>query len=75
MFNRLLRESGTRRVRPYYLAVVSTGLGRYDEAFTWLEQVLSERQIGALSVNVEPELAPLRADPRFQDLRRRAGLN
>jgi cytochrome c-type biogenesis protein CcmH/NrfG len=74
IFDRLVRASDTRRVPPYYLAVVSAGLGRNDEAFRWLEQVLSERHISALSLNVEPELSSLRSDPRFPDLRRRAGL-
>jgi len=37
--------------------------------------VLSERHIGALSLGVEPELVSLRSDPRFQDLRRKVGLN
>jgi TolB-like protein/Tfp pilus assembly protein PilF len=75
IFERLMRESGTRRVPPYYLAVLCAGLGRPDDAFHWLDQVLRERHIGALSLAVEPELASLRSDPRFQDLRRRVGLN
>lgn len=74
IFDRLVRESGARRVPPYYMAIVSAGLDRRDEAFRWLEQTLSERHISALSVNVEPELSSLRSDPRFPDLRRRAGL-
>jgi TolB-like protein/Tfp pilus assembly protein PilF len=75
IFARLMRESSTRRVPPYYLAVLSAGLDRPDAAFEWLDQVLRERHIGALSLGVEPELASLRSDPRFQDLRRRVGLN
>jgi tetratricopeptide (TPR) repeat protein len=75
IFARLMHESATRRVPPYYLAVLSAGLDRPDDAFRWLDQVLSERHIGALSLGVEPELASLRSDPRFQDLRRRVGLN
>jgi serine/threonine-protein kinase len=71
---RLTQETATRRVPPYYFAVLSAGLGRQDEAFRWLDQVVNERHIGALSVDVEPELASLRSDPRFQDFRRRAGL-
>jgi len=74
IFERLMRESATRRVPPYYLAVLCAGLDRPDDAFHWLDQVLRERHIGALSLGVEPELASLRSDPRFQDLRRRVGL-
>jgi hypothetical protein len=70
-----MAESGTRRVPPYYLAVLSAGLGRRDDAFRWLDQVLRERHIGALSMAVEPELASLRSDPRFQELRRQVGFN
>jgi hypothetical protein len=36
--------------------------------------VLRERHFGALSLDVEPELASLRTDARFPDFRRRAGL-
>ena len=59
IFGRLMRESATRRVPPYYLAVLSAGLDRPDEAFRWLDQ-LSERHISALSLGVEPEIASLR---------------
>jgi TolB-like protein/Flp pilus assembly protein TadD len=70
----LTRETATRRVPPYYLAVICAGLGRRDEAFRWLDAVLRERHFGALSLDVEPELASLRTDARFPDFRRRAGL-
>jgi hypothetical protein len=39
-----------------------------------LDQTLAEHHVGALLLNVQPELAPLRTDARFQDLQRRAGL-
>jgi tetratricopeptide (TPR) repeat protein len=75
VYSRLLRESSERRVASYYLAVMSVGLDRRDDVLRWLEEVLRERHVGGLSFAVEPEFASLRGDPRFQNLRRRAGLN
>lgn len=74
ILGRLEGEAKTRRVAPYYLALVETGLGRNERALQYLEQVVAERHLGAISLNVDPEFDPLRPDPRFADLLHRIGL-
>jgi TolB-like protein/DNA-binding winged helix-turn-helix (wHTH) protein len=65
------------------LAAIYTALGDNDEAFRWLEEAYKSRfswlpwdhipgPSGTVSAN--DLFAPLRADPRFQDLGRRIGL-
>jgi serine/threonine-protein kinase len=60
-----LRESKTRYVSSYALALVQTGLADRDEAFAWLRRARNERAWGMAFANVEADLDPLRLDPRF----------
>ncbi len=65
------------------LAAIYTELGDHDEAFRWLEEAYRSR-LSWLPwdhvhgppgvVSAIDMFAPLRADPRFQDLRRRIGV-
>jgi eukaryotic-like serine/threonine-protein kinase len=62
-------------VSPYQIALICVGLGQKDEAFAWLDRALNEH-IGIVhDLKLAPRLDPLRGDPRFQDLLRRAGLS
>ncbi len=61
-------------VSPYQLAVIYVAMGDTALAFEWLEKALVEKSYWIIYLNVDPALDPLRADPRFDDLRRRAGL-
>jgi eukaryotic-like serine/threonine-protein kinase len=70
----LLARSTAEYVPAFGVATVYAGLGAADEAFAWLEKAYEERSSWLLSLKVEPMLAGLRADPRFQDLVRRVGL-
>jgi TolB-like protein/predicted Zn-dependent protease len=63
-----------RYVPAYHFALVHIGLGQRDEAFAWLERAYEERSDQLAYLGVEPLLDPLRADPRFEVLRRRLGL-
>jgi eukaryotic-like serine/threonine-protein kinase len=61
-------------VSAYYFAVVHLGLGRPEEALKWLEKAYEERAGFIVYLKVEPLFDALRADARFEDLLRRAGL-
>src|SRR5262249_3266019 len=61
-------------VPPYDLAMIYTGLGETEQAFAWLEKAYADRSTEMIYFKVEPMLAPLRSDPRYQDLLRRMGL-
>ena len=49
-------------------------LGQPEAAMAWLERSFADREVNLAQINCDPEYAPLRADPRYQDLRRRMGL-
>jgi tetratricopeptide (TPR) repeat protein len=58
----------------YAMAIVDAGLGKRDEAISWLQQVYAERHPQGLWMKVDPELESLRSDPRYQALIRDTGL-
>lgn len=58
-------------VPSYYFALLQAGLGQRDAAIGSLEQAYAERSSVLAYLLVDPRLDGLRADPRFQDLRKR----
>lgn len=61
----LMMQSRTQYVSPYYIAVVYLGLGKNDAAMDWLDKAFADRSNGLVFARVEPELDPLRSEPRF----------
>ena len=61
-------------VSPYYLAIVYVGLGEKEQALSLLEKALLDRSNGLIFMAVEPELDPIRSDPRFIALERKLRL-
>jgi tetratricopeptide (TPR) repeat protein len=55
-------------------ALVYVELGDNDRALAWLEKVYEQRGAAMRSLKMNPEWDPLRADPRFKDLMRRANV-
>jgi len=76
--NRILDElqklSAAHYVSSYELAAIYVALGEREQAFQRLERSYKERSFHLINLKVRPEFAPLRPDPRFQDLVRRIGL-
>jgi tetratricopeptide (TPR) repeat protein len=62
------------RARGYYnplaLARAYAALGEMDRGMEWLQRAFDERTMWLIDVRVDPELAPLRADPRYAALER-----
>jgi tetratricopeptide (TPR) repeat protein len=58
-------------VSPYYVAIVYLGLGKNETAMNWLEKAYADRSNGLVFLKVEPELDPLRTNPRFIALQNR----
>ena len=58
----------------YSLAIAYAHLGENDRAFEQLEQGYRDRGFEMLILNNDPDLDPIRNDPRLQDLIRRVGL-
>jgi TolB-like protein/DNA-binding winged helix-turn-helix (wHTH) protein/Tfp pilus assembly protein PilF len=67
--NKLLAQlealSKKQYVSPYYIAIVYLGLGKNELAMNWLEKAYADRSNGLVFLKVEPELDPLRTNPRF----------
>ena len=59
---------------PYLLARLYTTLGDRDQAITWLERLSGARAGLVVYLKVQPHFDPLRGEPRFQALLRKAGL-
>jgi tetratricopeptide (TPR) repeat protein len=69
-----LDQQKQKYVSPYTIATIYAGLGEKDQAFKWLEKAFDDRDIWLMNLKVDPQLAPLRSDNRFNDLLRRIGL-
>jgi TolB-like protein/DNA-binding winged helix-turn-helix (wHTH) protein/tetratricopeptide (TPR) repeat protein len=63
------------QVSPYDVALVHTGLGEIDQAFSWLERAYLSRGADLLQLGVDKRLDRLRHDPRFAVMLRRIGMD
>src|SRR5262245_44516517 len=76
--NRVLDELQKLSVVSYVssleLAAIYAAFGETEQAFKWLEESYQERCFHLVNLNVRPEFAPLRRDPRFNNLVRRISL-
>lgn len=61
------------RTDPSAFVVAYIGLGDKDDAFEWLEKAYSQHSNAMTTLKVDPTYDPLRDDPRFANLMRRAG--
>jgi TolB-like protein/DNA-binding winged helix-turn-helix (wHTH) protein/Tfp pilus assembly protein PilF len=61
-------QSKKKYVSPFYVATVYLGLGKDELAMDWLEKAYADRSNGLVFLKVEPELDPLRSNPRFISL-------
>ena len=58
-----------------YLAVAQMGLGRTEEAFSWLEKACDERALHLVFLGVDPVFDDLRGDERFNRVLGKIGLD
>jgi TolB-like protein/DNA-binding winged helix-turn-helix (wHTH) protein/Tfp pilus assembly protein PilF len=71
-----LQELSRRQyVPPYDIALAYVGLGERDKAFESLEAAFNDHSTEMIYFKVDPMLAPLRSDPRYENLLRRMRLN
>lgn len=61
-------------IRPIHLAAIHAELKELDEAFSWLERALAEREPMLITLKVHPFLDSLSGDRRFGDLLKRIGI-
>jgi hypothetical protein len=70
----LTQQHERRPIEPIYLARIHAAMGNTEQALSWLEQARAQRSNGMVTLKVDPAWDPLRAEPRFQELLRAAGL-
>ena len=70
----LEREAQRHYVRPEAIAQVYVALGERDAAFRWLEKAYQARSANVSMLKVERHWDPIRADPRFTALMKKAGI-
>jgi tetratricopeptide (TPR) repeat protein len=58
----------------WFLGEAYAALGEKDEAFHWLDEAVKERMTFIPWIRQNPAYAPLRSDPRFEELVRRMKL-
>jgi len=61
----------TEYVDAYFQAMLLHALGRKDEAFLELERAVDENSAALFVLDVDPRMDPLRADPRFGEIKDR----
>ncbi len=71
ILDELTRRPSQSYVSPYEVGIVFVGLGDGEQALTWLDRAVEERDTYAVHLKVDPRLDPLRSDPRFHSLLRR----
>ena len=70
----LLQVAQHEAVDPAEIAVLYLLLNDRDNAFRWLQEGVRSGSAWLVALNVNPSWDPLRADPRFDDIRRRVHL-
>jgi TolB-like protein/DNA-binding winged helix-turn-helix (wHTH) protein len=72
--NAIQRQAKGESVTSEEIAGLWTELGDKDQAFIWLEKAYQDHGVELWTLKGDPAFAPLRDDPRFQDLLRRMNL-
>jgi tetratricopeptide (TPR) repeat protein len=71
LLQQLMAQSKKQYVSPFYVAVVYIALGKTETAMDWMEKAFADHSNGLVFLKVEPELDPLRSNPRFIALQER----
>ena len=74
MNSELERMSRERYISPFHRALICVGLGKWDEAFSLLDDTYNEHSDSIVILGVYPWVDNLRSDPRFPKLLQRIGL-
>lgn len=72
---RMQSLSRSHYVSPAHLAAAHIALGEADDAFQRLDQACETREVMLVYLKVAPTFAPIRSDPRYEQLLRRIGLD
>jgi serine/threonine-protein kinase len=70
----LLDRAARQYTSPVYISVIYIALGEFETAFEWIEKGFEAHDPTLTFLGIFQAFDPLRADPRFPSLLRRAGL-
>jgi serine/threonine-protein kinase len=70
----LQEQAKSNYVSSYHVGLVYAGLGEPDQAMSWLRRAADERSTLLVYLRMDPRLATLHSDRRFQALTRQVGL-
>jgi tetratricopeptide (TPR) repeat protein len=73
MLDTLLQQSLRGYVSAYDIAIVYAGLGKNDDAITWLTKAVGERSMFVVHMRWDARLDGLKDDPRFEALAKQLG--
>ncbi len=73
MLERVNQLAARRYVAPFWLSILSAGLGDTNAALEHLARGYTQGDVWMVWINTDPRLDGLRGDARFQDLLRRVG--
>jgi hypothetical protein len=68
MFADLISASADQYVSCYHFGAISLALGDVDDAFRWLDKAVEEHGRHVAALRLDPALARIRDDPRFEGL-------
>jgi tetratricopeptide (TPR) repeat protein len=71
----LIQLAPQRGAPPSWIASACAQVGRFDEAFEWLERAYQSHDFLLVALAVGPMYDPLRGDPRYQATVERLGLD
>ena len=74
IISELQQQSKRGYVSSYQVGLVYAGLGEDERAIGWLQKAADERSTLLVYLRMDPRLATLRSDRRFQALTRQVGL-
>lgn len=74
ILNAVKRESTLDADTEYQVALIYAGLGDNDQVFIWLDKAYRDRHDVLREVWREPQLIPLRTDPRLRQLAHKLGI-
>ncbi len=59
-------QSAHQYVSPYYLALLTNGLGDHTSAIAWLHKAIEDRSNNIVFLAIDPDFDNLHTDPQFQ---------
>lgn len=74
VLTRLDRAAQQQHVSAYHTGIIYIALGEVNTALDWLERARAERSPWLAYLGVDPRAAPLRGNPRFESLLKKARL-